>query len=126
MPTVAIAGGGPAGAAAALVLARRGVSVTVFERSREPSNKIGDCLPPSFTPLLDRLDLSAQIAAGPHLRTYGNCSVWGTDQAVEHDFISEPYGAGWRLDRKSFESTLASAAISHGVRWQYGATVSGC
>src|SRR5438093_3141498 len=43
---VVIVGGGPAGSAAALALARAGRSVAVLERSRYEQARIGETLPP--------------------------------------------------------------------------------
>ena len=79
-PQVIVAGGGPAGAAAALVLARRG-----------------------------------RFLADAHLPCYGNVSVWGGDEPATTDFIFDPNGHGWRLDRARFDATLRDAARDAGT-----------
>lgn len=59
MHDVLIAGAGPAGAIAALVLARAGVKVALFDRARFPRSKLcGDSINPGALAVLRRLDLS--------------------------------------------------------------------
>ena len=61
---VAIAGAGPAGAIAALVLARAGVRVKLFDRARFPRHKLcGDTVNPGALALLERLGV-AHAAGG--------------------------------------------------------------
>ncbi len=64
MDDVVIAGGGPAGALAALILARAGARVRVFERARFPRHKLcGDTLNPGALSVLARhVDLAPLIA----------------------------------------------------------------
>src|SRR5262245_18533111 len=63
---VIVVGAGPAGAATALLLAERGLAVTVLDRARSPRTKIcGEYLSPEGTRILDRLRvLKAVDAAG--------------------------------------------------------------
>ena len=59
---VLIVGGGPAGAIAALVLARAGVRVRVLDRARFPRFKLcGDSVNPGALSILSRLDLAAVV-----------------------------------------------------------------
>lgn len=61
---VTIAGGGPAGAAAAIAAKQCGAEVRVFERSRFPRHKVcGEFLTPEILPLLDQLGLLAGFQA---------------------------------------------------------------
>ncbi|EDM76104.1 hypothetical protein PPSIR1_31253 [Plesiocystis pacifica SIR-1] len=116
-PRVAIIGGGPAGAAAALTLARGGVEVVVVDASRGPAEKIGESLPPSVRPLLARLELLELLDAAAHRPSFGNRASWGQAEAAEEDFMFGLYGAGWHLDRRRFEAALAKAAEQAGARW---------
>ncbi len=121
---MAIAGGGPAGAVAALVLARRGVQATVLEAGAAPALKVGETLPPSLAPLLDELGLAGALQAdGHHLRSQGNRSFWGAPRARESPFLANPYGAGWHVDRRRFEARLAAAARDAGAEWRWGCRV---
>ena len=61
---VLVVGAGPAGAIAALVLARAGARVHLLDRSRFPRDKLcGDTLNPGSLSILDRLGISAPIRA---------------------------------------------------------------
>src|SRR5437870_11751277 len=102
LATVAIAGGGPAGAVAARVLARRGGRAVVLEAGAGPALQVGEALPPSVAPLLRHLGLEAFLEADGHLRSQGNRSHWGSEQAAESPFLANPYGAGWHVDRRRF------------------------
>ncbi len=65
MHDVLIAGAGPAGAIAALVLARAGVRVALFDRARFPRSKLcGDSINPGALAVLRRLDLSHVTEGG--------------------------------------------------------------
>ncbi len=71
MPDAVIIGGGPAGATAAILLARGGLSVTLVERAAFPRRKVcGEFLTATNIELLQRLGIDAawQQAAGPEIR----------------------------------------------------------
>lgn len=126
----AVAGSGPAGAAAALMLARRGARVALFDP--RPSHKVvGESLVPSVKILLTELGVWDRFVADEHAPCYGNLSAWGSDELAEVDFIRSPFGHGWHLDRASFDAMLRDAAYGAGAvrvdalpdaRWTIDAT----
>ncbi|HKU76184.1 MAG TPA: NAD(P)/FAD-dependent oxidoreductase [Pyrinomonadaceae bacterium] len=123
---VVIVGGGPAGAAIALALAKRGLAPIVLEAHSAPQLKVGECLPPTINPLLDHFGLTERLRRRGNLPSYGNRFVWGSNSIEERDFIFSSTGAGWRLDRADFEEELKQAATEAGALWHCGRRVVAC
>ncbi len=122
--TVLVLGGGPAGGAAALELAQAGCDVVLLERQTTSGWKIGETLPPEARVHLQRLKHWETFQQSGHLPCYGIVSCWGSSVPVEKDFIMNPYGHGWQLDRAKFESALLQAAEDAGCQVFYGAEAS--
>lgn len=120
---VLIAGGGPAGAATALALRARGRSVLLVEGSRYEGFRIGETLAPYARVLLEKLGAWSRFEADGHRPAYAVHAAWGGDELVPRDFIFDPYGAGWALDRRRFDAMLADAATAAGAGVLTGARV---
>ncbi len=120
-PDVLIAGAGPAGSIAALILARAGVRVRLIDRARFPREKLcGDSLNPGALARLDRLGVgeiirrralpvSGMIVTGP-----GGARVVGE------------YGVGVRgaaLRRSDLDLLLLEEAIRAGAEFDQGVVV---
>jgi flavin-dependent dehydrogenase len=121
---VAVIGGGPAGAAAALALARLGIAtVLVAASAMHPS--VGETLPPAARPVLDRLGLRQIVEGEGYLPSLGNWSVWGTAEPWGRDFIFNCHGHGWHLDRRGFDALLRAAARNAGAHLVSGTTLIG-
>jgi len=119
---VAIIGGGPAGASAALSLARTGLRALIVERRPQRQSRAGESLAPSATTLLARLGLLPAFLATEPLPCYANRSSWGGDgRLVDYDFIRDPHGHGWHIDRQRFDQMLLDAAVAAGAGLQCGA-----
>jgi flavin-dependent dehydrogenase len=113
---VLIVGGGPAGCALAIHLARAGCAVVIAERSGYETFRVGEALPPNVVPRLQRLGVWSQVLATAPLPVYGVESAWGSDELESSTFVANPHGAGWHLDRARFDAMLAAAAVAAGAR----------
>ncbi|HBL31428.1 MAG TPA: NAD(P)/FAD-dependent oxidoreductase [Acidobacteria bacterium] len=108
------------------MLARRGLAVTVLEAHAAPPQKVGETLPPGLTPLLRHLGLETWLERDGHLRSQGNRALWGSQRAEESPFLANPFGNGWHVDRRRFESRLAETAREEGADWHWGARLASC
>ena len=108
---VAVIGGGLAGAAACLALgqAGRGQETAWFGPDQDPGDRIGESLPSTARPLLDRLGLSDCVEAG-HRPANATFTAWGRDALVERNAIVQLRGPGWVLDRPGFERDVIARA----------------
>jgi flavin-dependent dehydrogenase len=116
-----VVGGGPAGSATALALARRGYAVVVIERSDFTDIRIGETLPPTIKKLLTNLGVWERFQRENHSPSFGINSAWGQADLYANDFIFNPYGSGWHVDRARFDAMLAQAAENAGVHVLRGA-----
>lgn len=117
---VAVAGAGPAGAVAAYTLARLGRRVLLVDEIKPDIRKVGESLPGAARPLLRDLNLLSLVEDGSHLRSYGNLSAWGANELAATDFINDPNGPGWHLDRARFDAALRAAAQAASAVMQSG------
>lgn len=116
---VVVAGAGPAGALAAFVLAKAGYQALLIDEIQEDTHKVGESLPGAARQILQSLGLLTTLESGSHLPCYGNVSAWGSEQMIANDFISDPRGLGWHLDRVQFDESLRLAALRAGaVFWK--------
>ncbi|MFN2606691.1 MAG: tryptophan 7-halogenase [Acidimicrobiales bacterium] len=120
---VIVVGGGVAGCAAAIALARAGVEVAVVGPTAAPAWRVGETVPPRIRPLLEGLGTWDDFVADGHLPVAGTVSAWGDGEAAERDFLFDPYGPGWHLDRGRFDAMLAAAATRAGARQVSGRPV---
>lgn len=109
-----VAGGGPAGAAAARMLALAGHSVMLADAAK-PVDRVGESLPGAARPLLRDMGLLPWVERSMPRAHVGNASAWNADVLVATDFIDDPNGAGWHLDRRRFDQCLRDAAINAGA-----------
>lgn len=113
---VAIIGGGPAGAAAALTLRKRAdISVVVLERGSYATSKIGESLSPGTRALLQYLGVWERFQKDQTLRLFGSEAAWGQEALGAMDFMLTTHGAGWALDRRQFDEMLAEQAARAGA-----------
>jgi halogenation protein CepH len=142
-PRVVVCGGGPAGAAAAALLAKHGARVTVFEREHFPRHHVGESLQPATFRLLDEhLGLDTVFREAGFARKYGAVYVWGEtrepwtvlfDERLERDLdgldeaglLAGDYEHAWQVERSTFDAILLNAARAHGAEVVEQAEVTG-
>lgn len=120
MLDVLVAGAGPAGAIASLVLARAGARVLVVDRDEFPRDKLcGDTLNPGAVALLASLGLHGGPLAGA--LPLAGMVVTGPLAAVEARY---PGGvAGLALTRRALDAWLLDQAVRAGARFESGLVV---
>lgn len=113
---VAVVGAGPAGTAAAIALRQCGVArVLVIDSGEAGDFRIGESVPPDIRPLLASLGVLDSFLADGHAPCLGSVSCWGSDWPGHNDFIFNPHGHGWHLDRPRFERMMRAAARQAGA-----------
>jgi len=123
---VVVVGAGPAGATAALCAARKGLRTLVIEATHPEAERFGATLPPEITPILRELGLWDAFSRVPRIEAPGIVSCWGSAAPVEIDFLGNPYGCGWHVDRVAFDRMLADAARDAGAQMEFGWRLRGC
>lgn len=124
---VIIIGGGPAGTAAGLTLARRpDLRVAILERGAYAAPKVGESLSPGVRPLLQYLGVWPRFEREQRLHLFGTEAAWGQDDLGAMDFLFTLHGTGWALDRRAFEVMLAEEAEQAGTAVLRDMTVKSC
>jgi flavin-dependent dehydrogenase len=128
---VAIAGGGPAGAALALLLGQAGLRVVVLERKRFPRFKpCGEFMSPECLVILRELGVRDDVGSlgcarvsGMRLCGYGRTAT-GKFAAIGRAQAPLPFG--WAVRRERFDAVLLrAAAATRGVEVREATAVAG-
>jgi len=104
-----VVGGGPAGATAAGLLAKRGVRVVVFERERFPREHVGESLLPASLPILEELGVLEAVEQAGFLKKYGATMVWGSSAEPWSWYFQETnktYPHSYQVVRSQFDEIL--------------------
>jgi flavin-dependent dehydrogenase len=112
---ILVAGGGPAGATIARLLAGFGFQVVLLEKRRFPRHQIGESLTPQIFPILDFLGVRAQVEAAGFLRMIGHTVCWGSAQPRTAYYSPDHNRHGFQVWREDFDSLLLRHARTGGV-----------
>jgi len=117
---VFVVGGGPAGLAAAIAARRRGLTVTLADRSRPPIDKAcGEGIMPDGVAAACVLGISLEEGGARAFRGIRFCEG---DVAAEAEF---PEGVGFGMRRTALHELMVRRAEEAGVRLLWGAGVTG-
>jgi flavin-dependent dehydrogenase len=72
-------------------------------------------LPPEVRVPLAALGVWDEFLTAGHLPAAGNHAYWGEDTGRHKDFLFNPYGDGWHIDRSRFDVMLQRAAKTAGA-----------
>tara|TARA_B110000263_G_scaffold245950_1_gene256288 strand:- start:777 stop:2447 length:1671 start_codon:yes stop_codon:yes gene_type:complete len=115
---VIVIGGGPAGSAAATMLARKGWQVILLEREQFPRDHVGESLLPASIPVLEELGALPAVENAGFLPKYGATMVWGSGDAPWSWYFKETsqrYPHSYQVWRPEFDKILLDNAKEQGV-----------
>jgi len=124
MRDLVVVGGGPAGAATAIVCARAGLDVLVLERTAALHDKPGETLHPGVEPLLERLGVADAVRAEGFIRHQGIRVAWdGPERFVPYGSDANGPWRGFQAWRARFDEVLLRAAAAAGATVRRGAHI---
>lgn len=117
---VVVIGAGPAGCAAATVLAEQGHSVLVLEREKFPRYHIGESLIPFTYPALERLGMIPKLRATAFPKKYSVQFVAPSGKASQPFYFFNRYdretiAQSWQVLRSEFDQMLMDNARERGA-----------
>lgn len=122
---VAIIGAGPAGAVAAGLLRKAGLSVQVLERQHFPRFSIGESLLPQSMQYLAEADMLQSVVEAGFQFKDGAYFVY-RDKLSSFDFrekFTDGWGTAYQVERAAFDDLLIRCAARQGAEVRFGHAV---
>ncbi|MFG6100512.1 FAD-dependent oxidoreductase [Leptolyngbyaceae cyanobacterium CCMR0082] len=117
-----IIGAGPAGCAAAIILARSGLNALLLETSAFPRHRPGESLHPGVEPIFAALGIASAVKTAGFVRHIGHRIVWSLNAPEQLErFGSDDQGEwkGYQAWRPELDQILLQQAQAQGVTvWQ--------
>jgi flavin-dependent dehydrogenase len=113
-----VIGGGPAGATVAALLAKRGVRVGLFSRSRPEPPLIGESTVPALVPILRELGVEEEVASYSVFKPGATFAVHsGENLAIDFDEVrGRAPGYAYNVPRDRFDATLLDVCAKNGTQ----------
>src|SRR5690606_33430496 len=106
---IIVAGGGPSGCAAAIVLKQAGLNVCLINKEYDMPYKAGESIPGATMRLFKRLGINTitdLLDDTEYKRCSANVSSWGSDDWVYSSGMLNPEGGGFHVDRVRLDKAL--------------------
>ena len=113
---IIVAGGGPAGATVARLLAGYGLRVVVLERHAFPRYQIGESLTPRILPIFDFLNIRSEVERAGFLPIAGHTVCWGEAQPRTTYYSPDHSRRGFQVWRADFDALLLDQARQAGAQ----------
>lgn len=118
-----VLGGGPAGSAFAILMARRGARVALVEKTAFETPRAGEHVPPHACGALRALGCEADLFAESAIASPGILTRWRTRAPLFKRYVGGIEGLGLNLTRHRFDAALFSQARRAGAVTYTGAVL---